>query len=69
MTRQLDASGFKELFVMHIPRANLPVTVPTSKTLKTSWSVSEGEEVIVNDGSITSLVLVISCPETNLTPL
>lgn len=58
MTRQLDMSGFKELFVMHIPRANLPLT---STMLETSWRDSEGvKDVMVNDGSMTSRLLVNS---------
>lgn len=58
MTRQLDISGFNELFVMHIPRANLPLTSPTLNTLETSWRDSDGEltseGAMVNDGSITT---------------
>lgn len=70
MTKQLDILGFKELFVMHIPRATLPLTPPTLKTFEmSSEGVLTGEDVMVIEGSITSLSLVVSCPETNLTPL
>ena len=44
MTRQLDMSGFREVFVIHIPLANL----------ETLWTDSEGNLAMVNDGSITS---------------
>lgn len=42
---------------MHIPLANL-------ETFE-----GEFEDVMVKDGSITSLSLVNSCPDTNFTPL
>ena len=67
MTKQLEILGFKELFVMHVSRATLPLTPPTLKTFETSSEGGlTGDGVMVIDGSITSLSLAISCSRNQL---